>query len=74
MRDNPNSEETLSGSGAPPQDSRDNFLSRTIQKVAMLTLIAHYPPLHSGLHGRSTEPQPIGGEHSLLSMPSIESV
>ena len=45
MRDNPNSEETLSGSGAPPLDSRDNFLSRTIQPVARTTLLAHYPPL-----------------------------
>ena len=29
-RDKPNCEETLSGSGAPQLDSRDNFSSRTI--------------------------------------------
>ena len=45
MRDNPNSEETLSGSGAPPLDSRDNLLSLTIQPVARTILSAHYPPL-----------------------------
>ena len=45
IRDNPNSEETLSGSGAPPLDSRDTFLSRTTQEVARTILFAHYPPL-----------------------------
>ena len=45
MRDNPNSEETLSGSGAPPLDSRDNLLSRTTQPVARTIPLAHYPPL-----------------------------
>jgi hypothetical protein len=43
-RDNLNHEETLSGSGAPQLDSRDNLLSRTIQSVAWTTLLAHYPP------------------------------
>ena len=45
MRDNHNCEETLSGSGAPPLDSRDNFLSCTNQAVAKTILIPHYPPL-----------------------------
>ena len=45
MRDNPNAEESLSGSGAPPLDSRDTFLSRTTQPVGRTTLLAHYPPL-----------------------------
>ena len=45
LRDNLNAEETLSGSGAPPLDSRDNFLTGTTQPVARTILLAHYPPL-----------------------------
>ena len=44
MRDNPNPEETLSESGAPPLDSRDKPLSRTTQPVARTILLAHCPP------------------------------
>jgi hypothetical protein len=45
LRDNLSAEEMSSGSGAPQLDSRDNFLSRTIQPVARTILLAHYPPL-----------------------------
>ncbi len=45
LRDNLSAEETSCGSGVPQLDSRDIFLSRTIQLVARTVLLAHFPPL-----------------------------